>query len=274
MGYVDRALTFSNEHPEAGFPFVVYSTRVQVLITMGQLDDAERFAKTAIAAARAGDRRIKEIELSMMLAQIAEKRGQEDQRRAHHGERAQSRRSGSTGRRNERSLYGLLRSGRRSCQEPDESLSSDRTCQRPSARRRVTAGWRHRCERWRDRRRIADHLTTSGPVDQGEFSCRAEAILDSLWEAEQHLTLDRTPSRFAARVAREGQSLESLQQRLGPGEMLVEYVLGEPQSYALTVTRAGGNLVVLPSKKNIETLATPVYYRAEGRNVRSDIQSK
>ena len=83
MGYVDRALAFSNEHPEAGFPFVVYSTKVQALITTGQLDEAERFAKTAIDAARAGDRRIKEIELSMMLAQIAEKRGQRDEATVH-----------------------------------------------------------------------------------------------------------------------------------------------------------------------------------------------
>jgi hypothetical protein len=83
MTYVDRALAFSNEHPEVGFPFVVYSTKVQALINTGRLDEAERFAKTEIAAAQAGDRHIKEIELSLMLAQIAEKRGQEDQRTAH-----------------------------------------------------------------------------------------------------------------------------------------------------------------------------------------------
>ncbi len=28
MGYVDRALKFANDHPETGFPFVVYSTKV------------------------------------------------------------------------------------------------------------------------------------------------------------------------------------------------------------------------------------------------------
>lgn len=79
MGYVDRALKFSSEHPEAGFPFVVYSTKVLTLMTMGQFDEAERFAKTEMAQAQSGDHRIKEIELSMMLAQIADKRGQKDQ---------------------------------------------------------------------------------------------------------------------------------------------------------------------------------------------------
>jgi tetratricopeptide (TPR) repeat protein len=78
LGYVDRALKFSSEHPEAGFPFVVYSTKALTLMALNQPDEAEQFAKTALAAAHAGDRRIKTIELSMMLAQIAEKRGQMD----------------------------------------------------------------------------------------------------------------------------------------------------------------------------------------------------
>lgn len=79
MGYVDRALKFSSDHPEVGFPFVVYSTKVLTLMALNQPDEAERFAKATMAEARAGDRRIKEIELSMMLAQIAETRGHGDE---------------------------------------------------------------------------------------------------------------------------------------------------------------------------------------------------
>jgi tetratricopeptide (TPR) repeat protein len=79
LGYVDRALKFASEHPETGFPFVAYSSKVQTLLTLKQPEEAERFAKTAMAEAKAGDRRIKEIELSMMLAQISDKRGQPDQ---------------------------------------------------------------------------------------------------------------------------------------------------------------------------------------------------
>ena len=79
LGYVDRALKLAGEHPETGFPFVAYSSKIRTLLALKQLDDAERFAKEAMAEATAGDRRIKEIELSMMLAQIAEQRGQPDE---------------------------------------------------------------------------------------------------------------------------------------------------------------------------------------------------
>jgi tetratricopeptide (TPR) repeat protein len=79
LGYIDRALKLASEHPETGFPFVAYSAKVQTLLALKQPDEAERTAKTAMTEAKAGDRRIKEIELSMMLAQIAEKRGQPGQ---------------------------------------------------------------------------------------------------------------------------------------------------------------------------------------------------
>ena len=36
MGYVDRALKFANEHPETGFPFVVYSTKVLTHLALKQ----------------------------------------------------------------------------------------------------------------------------------------------------------------------------------------------------------------------------------------------
>lgn len=79
MGYLDRALKFATDHPEVGFPYVVYSTRVLALLAENQPDEAERFAKSAIAEARAGDRRIKETELLMLLARIAEKREKPNQ---------------------------------------------------------------------------------------------------------------------------------------------------------------------------------------------------
>ena len=80
LGYVDRALKFASEHPETGFPFVAYSSKVQTLLTLKQPDEAERFAKTAMAEAKAGDRRIKEVELSMMLAEIAESAASQSRR--------------------------------------------------------------------------------------------------------------------------------------------------------------------------------------------------
>ncbi|MGH9372386.1 MAG: hypothetical protein ACRD15_12720 [Vicinamibacterales bacterium] len=58
MGYVDRALKFAGEHPEVGYPYVVYSTKVLALLSQNQPDEAERFAKAAMVEARVGDRRI------------------------------------------------------------------------------------------------------------------------------------------------------------------------------------------------------------------------
>ena len=79
LGFTDRALGFAAQHPETGFPFVANSTKVLTLIELKQYDEAERFAKTAMIQAQTGDRRIKEIELEMMLSRIADARKQPDQ---------------------------------------------------------------------------------------------------------------------------------------------------------------------------------------------------
>lgn len=79
LNVADRALAFSQQHPEAGFAYVVYATKVLTHLRLGQPDEAERFAKAAIAEARTGDRRIKEVELLLMLAKIAKVRGQHAQ---------------------------------------------------------------------------------------------------------------------------------------------------------------------------------------------------
>jgi len=78
MGYTDRALMLAKEHPETGFPFVVYSTKVLTLLALNEPEEAERFANAAMTEARARDRRIKEVELVMTLAQIAQRRDQLD----------------------------------------------------------------------------------------------------------------------------------------------------------------------------------------------------
>lgn len=78
LGFADRALSFAAEHPEMGFPYVAHSTKVLALLAANRLDDAERVARTALGAAKADDRRIKEIELELMLARIAEARGRAD----------------------------------------------------------------------------------------------------------------------------------------------------------------------------------------------------
>ena len=344
MGYVDRALGFANEHPEAGFPFVVYSTKVQALITMGQLDEAERFAKTAIAAARAGDRRIKDIELSLMLAQIADKRGQQDERvsqlehavsiakaghvqrmlanaeeglaeayrarsdlvRAHEHALAAVRDTELTGSRftlpirlgvlaDVVAAQGQLLEGERVYARAADVVegimvnvpSRDAQTRLVGVMSDLYAGYFRLVagglksplkayqviERARGRA-LADVLRTvgDGPVGTSETDAQLttisrlqvrlikanspaerKQILDALWDAEQHLRLEKGASR--ARWPRNGESLHTLQQQLDPTEGLVEYVLGEPESYALAVTRAGATLGVLPSRGTIQTAA-------------------
>lgn len=77
LSYCEKALAFAREHPQTGFPFVVYSTKVLTHLRLNDPDAAEKFARTAIAEARTGDRRIKQIELLLMLAKIAQRRGDE-----------------------------------------------------------------------------------------------------------------------------------------------------------------------------------------------------
>ncbi|MEQ1870910.1 MAG: CHAT domain-containing protein [Vicinamibacterales bacterium] len=76
LGFTDRALGLAAAHPETGFPFVAYSTKVLTLMALARFDEADHFARAAMAAARSGDRRIKAIELQLMLARIAEARHQ------------------------------------------------------------------------------------------------------------------------------------------------------------------------------------------------------
>lgn len=94
-GYLERALKLADERPEVGFPFAIYSTKVLMLLAQDQADEAERFAKAAMAEARTGDRRIKEIELLVLLARIEEKRGRRDQAIAYLNRAVNTARAGS-----------------------------------------------------------------------------------------------------------------------------------------------------------------------------------
>jgi CHAT domain-containing protein len=343
MGYVDRALKFSSEHPEAGFPFVVYSTKVLVLMAVGQADEAERFAKTALAEARAGDRRIKEIELSMMLAQIADKRGQKEQAVVYLERAAASAKAGNVQRLYadaEEGLAEAYRARRDLGRAITHALSAVRSTELTGARFTLPkrlgilaemyaaqgklADADHLYDQAADIiegimvnvptreaqarligvmselytdhfRLVADRLKNPGkayqvmerargraladvlraaPDTAREDSTTAEQtrtiarlqlrlmkarapvereqILDALWDAEQHLTLDRRPVPF---IARSRVGLQSIRQHLASGEVLAEYVLTEPHSYCLTITRSGAALVELPARKQIEELA-------------------
>ena len=47
-----EALKLATDHPETGFPFAVYSTKVLTLLALNKPDEAEQFAKAAMTAAQ------------------------------------------------------------------------------------------------------------------------------------------------------------------------------------------------------------------------------
>jgi CHAT domain-containing protein len=84
-----------------------------------------------------------------------------------------------------------------------------------------------------------------------------ESLLDQLFRMEQRLSpVRKTSSPLGSASDRpKPVPLRTLQASLRPDEMLLEYVLGETQSYCLQITRAGAAVVVLPaSRRRIEDL--------------------
>lgn len=72
------------------------------------------------------------------------------------------------------------------------------------------------------------------------------AILNQIYDAEQSLPA-YSPGPFRQPV-----SLKAFQKQLSPDEVLLEYVLAEPTSSVLTVTRAAVHRYALPSRNGIE----------------------
>ena len=101
-------------------------------------------------------------------------------------------------------------------------------------------------------------LNTDDPNARGR-------ILDSIYTAELQLgtdsqDIDRPPNPVP---------LTSLQHDLRPSELLVEYVLGEPHSYALAVTVNTVHRYTLPPKSELEQEATQ--YRSEITQKKTDL---
>jgi tetratricopeptide (TPR) repeat protein len=346
LGYVDRALKFASEHSETGFPFVAYSSKVQTLLTLKQPDEADRFAKTAMAEAKAGDRRIKEIELSMMLAQIAEKRGQPEQAIKYLEQAVGTAKAGQVQRllaeaeaavadayRARGDLTQALRyataavasttaAGSRyllpdrlrrlaeihaaqgSVAEADRIYdqaadivegimvnvpSREAQARLVGVRSRIYEGhFRLVADRLSDPvraydiierargRAAADVLRTlppdlpeNAPAATGQerviarlqlrlMRARAPAerrqLLDQLWEAEQLSRVQSPGPRIALLVGAQRASAKLLQQGLTNDELLLEYVLTEPQSYCLVIGRSRIRIAELPSKAQIEPI--------------------
>ena len=110
------------------------------------------------------------------------------------------------------------------------------------------------------------HLTQLNLVllNTDESAARVH-ILDTIYQTEQQLNTDSA----AGDVAPEPVDLGQLQADLRPAELFVEYVLDNPQSYALAVTHQTVRRYTLPSKDVLEQEATQ--YRSELLQQRTDL---
>lgn len=86
---------------------------------------------------------------------------------------------------------------------------------------------------------------------------KRDALMSVIYQTEINLG----PSRLAAAAVIHPVALSELQSALSPDQLLIEYVLANPTSYALAVTKAGVHAYPLPSRTVIEGNVTK--YRSE-----------
>jgi CHAT domain-containing protein len=79
-------------------------------------------------------------------------------------------------------------------------------------------------------------------------------LLDQLWEAEQRSRARAAGPPVALLVGGQRTTARTLQQALARNELVLEYVLTEPHSYRLVISRSGITMAKLPSKAHIEAL--------------------
>lgn len=83
MGYFDKALKIAQASPDAGYPYLVQTGRVQALKAMGRLDAAQQLADEIIAQAQAQQKHVKETQALITASRIA--RARHDEAQAIHG---------------------------------------------------------------------------------------------------------------------------------------------------------------------------------------------
>ncbi len=99
---------------------------------------------------------------------------------------------------------------------------------------------------------------------------KRESLLDTLFATEQLLSPVRTTHSPLRSVP-----LHTLQRSLHPDEMLLEYVLAEPQSYCLRITRGGAVIIVLPAgRKRIDDLVENYLSAIRSRQSESTISNE
>jgi CHAT domain-containing protein len=86
---------------------------------------------------------------------------------------------------------------------------------------------------------------------------KREALLSDIYQAE----ISPGPSKLASIPVMRPVALPQLQSALSPDQLLIEYVLANPNSYALAITNAGVHAYTLAARSMIEANATK--YREE-----------
>ena len=79
-------------------------------------------------------------------------------------------------------------------------------------------------------------------------------LLDQLWEAEQRSKLRGAEPGASLVVGGNRATARTLQRTLARNELVLEYVLSDPESYCLVISRSGIRLAKLASRARIETL--------------------
>jgi CHAT domain-containing protein len=89
---------------------------------------------------------------------------------------------------------------------------------------------------------------------RAQASVERRQLLDQLFEAEQRSRVRAAGPPVGLLIGRQRASARTLQQALARNELVLEYVLTEPNSYCLVIGRGRITISKLPSKAHIEAL--------------------
>ena len=76
---MDKALGVAQQHPDIGSPYPAQSTKILALLAVDRANEAQQLVDVALKQAATDTRRIKQVELLMMAATIARRRGLDDE---------------------------------------------------------------------------------------------------------------------------------------------------------------------------------------------------